>query len=206
MIPVLEDIIRGLLNGTMTPEQAKFYLEQHEQLQAEVDALTDVPYARGLVTLDVLRKCIEQDERWGPRQYPSFDAGLVASADTGPFSIAGFYEVVNAKRARLLTDNQALNNELSWMTILVEELTKLTEKHEDVPALRAQLIDVAGVAVQWATQLTPEPQYSVEAVDNGDGTMGLSANVTLDGGVGAGGGGGYAEVHQEADHEGPNLR
>ncbi len=189
MIPTLDDIIRGLLNGTMTPEQAKFYLEQHEKLQAEVDGLADVPYARGAVTIDVLKKCVEQDRRWGPRRYPSFDAGMTGNADIGPNQLAGFHEVVVPSRARLLTEIQAGDGQLSWMTVLVEEVSKLCEKYEDPKTLRDQLIDVAGVAVQWASQLTPEPQFvvSVEDSDNGDGTVNVTA-------------------HVEADHEGPNLR
>lgn len=187
MIPVLEDIIRGLLNGTMSNEEAKFYLDRHVEMQGEVDGLSDVPYTRGRVTLDVLTKCIEQDQRWGERAYPSFNLAIVNDADLGQYAIAGFHEVVNAQRARLLTDNQATNGELSWMTILVEEVAKLTEKYESPEALRKQVIDVAGVAVQWATQLTPDPEFVMETHDNGDGTMGVT-------------------VHVEADHEGPNLR
>lgn len=169
MIPVLEDIIRGLLNGTMTPEQAKFYLEQHERLQAEVDALTDVSYARARCLLDTLRKCEEQDQRWGPRQYPSFDETLTVLADTGQFELAGRYGIPNARKARLMTAEANAFERLSWMDILVEEVAKTTEKHEDQVALRAQLIDVAGVAVQWAAQLTPDPVVTIKA--NTDGTI-----------------------------------
>src|SRR3546814_5774957 len=158
MIPTLDDIIRGLLNGTMTPEQAKFYLEQHEKLQAEVDGLGDVPYARGAVTIDVLKKCAQQDRRWGPRQYPSFNPAMTANADIGPNQLADFHEVVAPVRARLLTQTQDDQGELSWMTILVEEVSKLADKYEKPDDLREQLIDVAGVAVQWASQLTPEPR------------------------------------------------
>lgn len=189
MIPVLEDIIRGLLNGTMTPERAKFYLEQHEKLQAEVDSVSNVPYARGAVTIDVLKKCAQQDRRWGPRQYPSFNPAMTANADIGPNQLAGFHEVVAPVRARLLTQTQDDQGELSWMTILVEEVSKLADKYEKPDDLREQLIDVAGVAVQWASQLTPEPEFvvSIEDHDNGDGTVSVTA-------------------HVEADHEGPNLR
>lgn len=35
MIPILEDIIRGLLDGTMSPEQARAYLDEHERMAAE---------------------------------------------------------------------------------------------------------------------------------------------------------------------------
>lgn len=66
---------------------------------------------------------------------------------------------------------------------------KLADKYEKPDDLREQLIDVAGVAVQWASQLTPEPEFvvSIEDRDNGDGTVSVTA-------------------HVEADHEGPNLR
>lgn len=187
MIPVLEDIIRGLLDGTMSKEEAKFYLDRHVEMQGEVDGLSDVPYSRGRVTLDVLTKCIEQDQQWGERQYPSFNLAIVNDADLGQYALAGFHEVVNGQRARILTNSQATLGELSWMTILVEEVAKLTEKYESPEALREQVIDVAGVAVQWASQLTPDPEFTVETSDNGDGTVSLTA-------------------HVEADHEGPNLR
>lgn len=35
MIPILEDIIRGLLDGTMSHEDARHYLELHESLRRE---------------------------------------------------------------------------------------------------------------------------------------------------------------------------
>jgi len=185
MIPVLEDIIRGLLNGTMTPEQAKFYLEQHERLQAEVDAVSQVPFQRAQCLVDVIKKCEEQDLRWGRREYPSFDAQLQGCADTTPRDLAGYHEIPDPKRARLTTDSRG--SELAWLDVLVEEVSKTTEHHDNRQALRDQLIDVAGVALQWAAQLTPEPEFVVETHDNGDGTMGVTARV-------------------EADHEGPNLR
>ncbi|QKW95591.1 hypothetical protein AXL3_53 [Stenotrophomonas phage vB_SmaS-AXL_3] len=166
MIPTLDDIIRGLLNGTMTPEQAMFYLEQHEKLQAEVDGLGDVPYARGAVTIDVLKKCAQQDRRWGLREYPSFNVGMTSNADIGPNQLAGFHEVVAPVRARLLTQTQDDQGELSWMTILVEEVAKLVDFYEKPEELRAQLIDVAGVATQWAAQLTPEPEFEQVEADH----------------------------------------
>lgn len=185
MIPVLEDIIRGLLDGTMTPEQAKFYLEQHEKLQAEVDAVGNVPYLRAKCLVDVIKKCEEQDLRWGQRTYPSFDAQLAACADTTPIDLAGYHEIPNPRRARLTT--AARGEELSWLDILVEEVAKTTEHHDNVDALRNQLIDVAGVAIQWAAQLTREPQVDIEFTDHADGTVSATAHVTVD-----------------PDHEGPN--
>jgi hypothetical protein len=183
MIPVLEDIIRGLLNGTMTPEQAKFYLEQHEKLQAEVDAVAEVPFLRATCLVDLIKKCDEQDKRWGAREYSSFDRALSANADVGPIDLACYHEIPNPRRARLTTNSRGEN--LAWIDILVEEVAKTTEHHDNTLSLRAQLIDVAGVAIQWASQLTPEPKLDFETKNNGDGTVSVS-------------------VHMEADHEGPN--
>lgn len=199
MIPVLEDIIRGLLDGTMSPEEAKFYLDAHERLQNGVDSLADVPYVRGVVTLEVLEKCFAQDRQWGARTYPSFNTAIMSNADLGQYAVAGYHEVVNAQRARLLTANQNATGELSWMTILVEEVAKLTEKYESPQQVREQLIDVAGVAIQWAAALTPEPEFVLKVSSpqaelpldtNGDGGRTVTVNVHV----------------EEADHEGPNLR
>lgn len=185
MIPVLEDIIRGLLDGTITPEQARHYLKCHEDLQAEVDSVSNVPYARAKCLVDTIKKCEEQDLRWGPRTYPSFDAQLAACADTTPIDLAGYHEIPNPRRARLTT--AARGEELSWLDILVEEVSKTTEQHDNVGKLRDQLIDVAGVAIQWAAQLTPDPQAELKFTNNADGTVSATAHVTVD-----------------PDHEGPN--
>lgn len=176
MIPVLEDIIRGLLNGTITHEQAAHWLKCHEDLQAEVDSLSHVPFARAECLVDVIKKCDEQDQRWGPRQYTSFHPMLVASADTSVPGLAGYHGVFTPYKARLESAAQDAEGQLSWMTILVEEVAKTTEKYEDKAALREQLIDVAGVAVQWAAQLTPDPVVNLVDVNK-----------------------------QEADHEGPGT-
>lgn len=185
MIPVLEDIIRGLLDDTITPEQARYYLKCHEDLQAEVDSVSDVPYARVRCLVDVIKKCEDQDLRWGPRTYPSFNAQLAACADTTPTDLAGYHEIPNPRRARLTT--AARGEELAWLDILVEEVCKLCEKYEDQKALRDQLIDVAGVAIQWAAQLTQDPQIDLEFTDNADGAVSMTAHVTVD-----------------PDHEGPH--
>lgn len=185
MIPTLEDIIRGLLNGTMTPELAAHWLKCHEDLQAEMDdALGAVPLLRAQCLVNVIRKCDEQDQRWGPRTYPSFHPELLASADTTYLELSSHHGITTPRSARLETAAQDSFGELSWMTIIVEEVAKLCEKYENQQALREQLIDVAGVAVQWAAQLTEEPVYLEAAV----------AHATAE------------AAGEEADHEGPNLR
>lgn len=169
MIPTLEDIILGLLAGTMTHEDARKWLQAHLDQQADLGSLSVPSYERSQCVIDVIKKCEEQDRLWGEgRVYPSFNLTVTSNADNGQYAVAGYHEVVNAARARTLSDGQAESGELSWMTILVEEVAKLTEKYEQPLKLREQLIDVAGVAVQWAAQLTPVPQLE-HAKDSGDG-------------------------------------
>lgn len=171
MIPTLEDIIRGLLDGTMTAEQARRYLAEHEKLQAEVDAVTTVPWNRARCLMDVINKCHEQDARWGlGSTYPAFDASLMASADTTAIDLASYYGVPTPRRARLTTASRA--SELAWMDVLVEEVAKLNEKHDSPGALREQLIDVAAVATQWAASMTTgervEPDHEGPGSDADD--------------------------------------
>lgn len=185
MIPTLEDIIRGLADGSMTKEVALRYLAEHVKLQEEVDSLSDVPYHRGHVTADLLKKCEEQDLRWGTNVYPSFDLALTSSADTSPGDLAVYHSLPTARDARIGRHESSLNGDLTWIEILTCELSKTTERYEDKQGLRDQLVDVAAVAVQWAAQLDaellPEPRVTIE--DNHDdetGTITLTAHVELD--------------------------
>lgn len=187
MIPTLEEIIRALLAGTMVHTQAAHYLKLHEDLQRDVDNdISDVPYTRGVVLMDVIKKCVEQDGRWGQRVYPNFFYGMTAWADTSFAGLANTHGVLAPDTARWLTQTRASDGELSWMDILTEEVAKLCEKYEQPQALRDQLIDVAGVAVQWAAQLSHEPAIRIETTENSDGTMSMTA-------------------HVDADHEGPGA-
>lgn len=165
MIPTLIDIIRGLLDGSISHEQARLWLAQHEALQDDGESLGDVPYERARTVMDVLIKCVAQDDRWGPRRYPSFNPVLTANADVVSSGVAQYHGIMDPKHARLFTQNEDNNRELSWMAILVEEVAKLTERGTP-EAVRDQLIDVAGVAVQWAQQLTPEESEASDGPDH----------------------------------------
>lgn len=158
MIPTLEDIIRMLLEGSCTPEQARAWLQAHEDLNREVEgaaALHQMTLYRGHVVLNTLQRMFAQDDRWGKdRTYPSFDVGLQADADIAPSFINGFYAIPTGVNARRITEARANLGELAWMDILVEEVAKLPEAYENETLLRDHLLDVAAVAMQWAQKLT----------------------------------------------------
>lgn len=165
MIPTLEDIIRGLLSGTMTREAAERYLELHVELQNDLESLVEPSYERAQAIIDTIKKCHEQDRRWGQRVYPDFNLGMMNSADTSIAGLANTHGVLAPDKARWLTQTRDGDGELSWMDILSEEVSKLCEKYESPVELRAQLIDVAGVAVQWASQLSAMT-VTIEAPDH----------------------------------------
>lgn len=157
MIPTLMDIIRGLLDGTITQEEARKWLAEHERLQAEVDG-SDVSPSLSEVLLSIISKRAEQDARWGKigtYKHAPFDYRVMAHADndTNPVVIAQAHGIISPEIARLRTEDA---DPITWMDILVEEVSKLTEGHSSKPKLREQLIDVAGVAAAWAEQLDEE--------------------------------------------------
>lgn len=161
MIPTLLDIIRGLLDGTMSHEAARAYLAEHERLQAHVDNM-DVPrYEVAASVLNMITRVKEQDLRWGFRAYPSFNLAMVSSADTSVAGLANTHGVLTPDKAKWLRETRAGDGELSWMDVLTCEVAKLIGKYEDQQALREQLLDVGAVTMSWAAQLT-----KVEVVTN----------------------------------------
>lgn len=184
MIPTLLDILAALLAGEMTHEEAARYLKVHQELQADVDNVAeDVPYERGVVLMDAIKKMAEQDQRWGAQNYPAFDPQLQLFADTEAVDLAREHGVLSAQTARLRTDSRG--EALSWMDLLVEEVAKLTEYRDSKLGLRLQLSDVVGVALQWAQTLV-EPPVAQFKYDDVTGTATVVVEL------------------QEADHEGPN--
>lgn len=182
MIPTLIDILAALLAGEMTNEEAAHYLKVHRDLQAQVDDVAEeVPYER--LSCSAINKMAEQDKRWGAQSYPAFSPQLSLFADTDAKDLAQEHGILTPSTARLRTDSRG--DELSWMDLLVEEVAKLTERREDKLALRLQLSDVVGVALQWAQTLVDPP---VAQFHYDEKTGQATATVEV----------------QEAGHEGPN--
>lgn len=92
---------------------------------------------------DVARERARQDAKWGEQNHPDIPTASYVF-DT--------LEIPNEQRARFLCETGTTN----WAAVLIEELAEAVQAAEDhdVTGLRAELVQIAAVAVAW-----------VEAVD-----------------------------------------
>lgn len=93
-----------------------------------------------------------QDEKWGVQDHPDDDptAWWYNSRDRGARERrAAELEVPSEHRAQFLTESAARMRAVTWGHILVEELAEAVDAIGDSSALRAELIQVAAVAVAW---------------------------------------------------------
>ena len=69
MIPTLEDIIRGLLDGSMDPKLAARYLDEHERLQARANQCFERLESQ-------LRQCLREAAQQAGAAAPSAVTGV----------------------------------------------------------------------------------------------------------------------------------
>ena len=92
-----------------------------------------------LVLTEVLRERAAQDARWGEQNHPDIDH----PSGYGPLAArADYYRVANDASAA------GIGPVLDWAGILLEEVYEAVSE-QDVAKLRAELIQVAAVAVCW---------------------------------------------------------
>lgn len=90
---------------------------------------------------EVLAERVRQDARWGVQSHPD---------GTG-----GPHRVVAANEARQQYELAAADGALTYLHIMEEEVREAFAE-TDAPTLRAELIQVAAVAVQWVEKLDRE--------------------------------------------------
>lgn len=90
--------------------------------------------ATGRVLYEIARERSRQDARWGEQNHPDGTGG----GNTGPAAIG----------ARLACQIAAKDGTVSWRDILREEVAEAFAETDPV-RLRAELIQVAAVAVNW---------------------------------------------------------
>jgi hypothetical protein len=90
---------------------------------------------------DVAWERKSQDEKWGEQNHPN---------GTGVPSM-----IAAAINARLVTDAHARRGKVTWADILREEFAEALAE-EDPQRLRAELVQVAAVAVAWIESLDRE--------------------------------------------------
>lgn len=105
-----------------------------------------------------------QDRKWGRQDHPNDALGSwwVGSADRGAAERrAEHFEVPSEHRAKFLIGEAARRREVTWPHILIEEVAEAVATVHDPAKLRAELVQVAAVAVAW-----------IEAIDRRGGSSG----------------------------------
>lgn len=153
MIPTMEDIIRGLLDGTMTHAEAAKWLAQHQRMQEELDG-SDVSPTTAQVLLDLIRERGAQDKKWGEQNHASFDPVLSSWDGGAPAErMANEYEIPGEARAKFLCQKAFAEGQGTWMHILVEEIAEACGSYDKPDKLREELVQVAAVVVAWIEML-----------------------------------------------------
>ncbi|NBE94789.1 hypothetical protein FE391_39700 [Nonomuraea sp. KC401] len=106
------------------------------------DGDAGVPGSLAKVLADVAAERAAQDARWGTQVLPDGTGGDRAVAESGV--------------ARHATDTAAREGALTWRHILAEEVLEAFAETEP-GRLRAELVQVAAVAVKWAQALDRRP-------------------------------------------------
>lgn len=102
-------------------------------------------FAGSKVLLEVADERVRQTAKWGQQDHPN---------GTGPYKLPMPYgsgswsAAVAAERLTLLTECASQVGQCTWLHILREEVFEAFAE-EDPAKLRAELIQVAAVAVQW---------------------------------------------------------
>lgn len=161
------DELRGTLSNTICnasfyPDRAVPYLlggDMSEVLDKTTAALIADGYrkietfAGSRVLLEVADERGRQDQKWGEQNHPN---GTGPAKLPMPYGSGSWSASVAAQNLTLITRCMAQIGQCTWLHILREEVFEAFA--EDDPAkLRAELIQVAAVAVQW-----------VEAIDRAE--------------------------------------
>lgn len=99
--------------------------------------------------LEVVRERERQDTKWGEQNHPD------GTGKDGDEKLATFW--------RHVCESRAANGRVTWRDILQEEVAEAYAESEPT-RLRAELIQVAAVAVQW-----------IEAIDRREGKVRCAA-------------------------------
>jgi len=86
------------------------------------------------VVAEIQAECARQDIKWGEQNHPDGTGGALRVSAAGA--------------AKYLTDSAARSGSVTWRHILIEECCEAYAETDPVK-LRAELVQVAAVAVQW---------------------------------------------------------
>ena len=100
---------------------------------------------------EVAAERVRQDATWGEQNHPSLDRVLLERpGGCTPERMAEEYEIPTEERARFLLAAAVTRGSPSWAGILVEEISESVKAGvRSDAACRAELVQVAAVAVAW---------------------------------------------------------
>jgi hypothetical protein len=102
------------------------------------------------VLAEVAAERARQDAKWGEQNHPLVDQTLVLTKRDS-LRFAEEYEIPTATRARALCQIAARRGDVTWLHILIEEVSEFMEAAPsevfDVAEARAEMLQVAAVAV-----------------------------------------------------------
>lgn len=99
---------------------------------------------------EIKKERTKQDLKWGIQNHPILDHTLI---DRDPTRMCEEYEIPTENRAKQLCEINAKRGTLTFMHILVEEISEAASCKNNIDALRKELIQVAAVAVAMVDSL-----------------------------------------------------
>ena len=98
---------------------------------------------------------LKQDAKWGQQAYPILDLILLnRSAER----MCEEYEIPSESRAKQLCELHSRRGDVTYMHILIEELSEAVSCGRDTQSLREELIQVAAVTVAMIESLDRNKQ------------------------------------------------
>jgi len=91
-----------------------------------------------------------QEEKWGQQEHPILDQRLLTF---GPERMCDEYELPSEDRARELCEYRSRTGTLTYMHILIEEISEAASCGKNVEELRKELIQCAAVTVAMIESL-----------------------------------------------------
>ena len=91
-----------------------------------------------------------QDGKWGIQNHPILDPMLI---ERSPERMCEEYEIPSETRAKAMCDIHAKRCDVTYMHILVEEISEVASCGKDTVALRKELIQCAAVVIAMIESL-----------------------------------------------------
>lgn len=102
------------------------------------------------ILFEIKLERIRQNRKWGEQNHPILDPQLI---DRSPSRMCEEYEIPSESRAKAMCDIHANRGDVTWMHILVEEVSEVASCQDNVELLRQELIQTAAVAVAMIESL-----------------------------------------------------